>query len=96
MFTRIAPIIVTLLPLWTTAHVTECNWFGGSNITVPLYPLNVCSSHAHEDELDGLVLYSTKMECHNGNVIRYEYNSTDCEGPTFNETTFTKGMIHWI
>lgn len=89
LFLLAVAFITQTNPLLASKDYTDCNWFGDDE-PIPMHPLNVCSSHSHEDELDGLTLYSVKRECSEGTVIEYEYNSTDCEGPTFNETIYKK------
>ena len=76
---------------------SDCKWFGGNYTEAPFYPIDVCESHSHENELDGLYLYSTRLECgDNGELYQYEWNDTDCNGSPYNTITYLKGISIYI
>eukprot|EP01083_Nonionella_stella_P170237 578929_1 len=69
---------------------SDCKWFG-NRTNVPLFPIDVCSAHSHETELDGLTLYSTRMECtDNGELNQYEWDNTDCADLPYHTQTYRK------
>eukprot|EP01084_Bolivina_argentea_P239218 402094_1 len=69
---------------------SDCKWFGNTT-NVPLFPIDVCSAHSHETELDGLTLYSTRMECtDNGELNQYEWDNTDCADLPYHTQTYRK------
>eukprot|EP01084_Bolivina_argentea_P239221 402097_1 len=89
LFETITVILLIINSTFAFTDYSSCNWFG-NNTNIPLYPIDVCTSHSHETELDGLWLYSTKLHCNNNDeLLQFEYNNTNCQGSAYNTMNYS-------
>eukprot|EP01084_Bolivina_argentea_P239219 402095_1 len=90
LFETITVILLIINSTFAFTDYSSCKWFGNTT-NVPLFPIDVCSAHSHETELDGLTLYSTRMECtDNGELNQYEWDNTDCADLPYHTQTYRK------
>ena len=92
MFTKLIATASLIEAILSSKDYSDCTWFG-NRTNAPKYPTGVCTAHSHESELDGLDLYSTKMECNDfGELTQFEWDNTECDGPSYNTKVYRKGI----